>query len=156
MDDLKIRNRAASLLIADDRVLLHRLGKDEFWSLPGGKIEPGETATSGCVRELKEELGWTPPLPPVFIGLIENRFWLHERDHHEMGFYFLVAAQTLWQHQGMPEIGIEFPGAEAWITFCWFDRGKLSALDIRPHLVTAWLVTPPPSFRHHSIGFDQS
>jgi len=31
--------------------------------MPGGFIDPGEGALEGLNRELKEELGWTPPLP---------------------------------------------------------------------------------------------
>jgi 8-oxo-dGTP pyrophosphatase MutT (NUDIX family) len=155
MAELKIRNRAAGLLMTPDKVLLHRLGKDDFWSLPGGGIEPGESAGAGMVRELKEELGWTPSQPPILIGLIENRFWLHERDHHEVGFYFLIDAEALWQHHGSPEVGVSFPGAESWITFAWFAREALAGMDIRPYLVKDWLIMPPQSLRHHVMGFSQ-
>ncbi|WP_085619826.1 NUDIX hydrolase [Thalassospira alkalitolerans] len=33
-------------------------GRDRFY-LPGGKIDPGETATQGLIREIHEELGVT-------------------------------------------------------------------------------------------------
>ena len=32
--------------------------------LPGGFVNPGEGALEGLLRELEEETGWTPPLPP--------------------------------------------------------------------------------------------
>ena len=51
----------AGCVIVDDydRVLLIHRGTDRFthWELPGGKIEPAETAEVAAVRELKEELG---------------------------------------------------------------------------------------------------
>ena len=66
-DGLRIREAARALLLdEDDRVLLVRF---EFptatvWALPGGGIEPGETALAALRRELREELG----LVDVHIG----------------------------------------------------------------------------------------
>jgi 8-oxo-dGTP diphosphatase len=34
-------------------------GEEPFWSVPGGRIEPGELATEGLVREVREETGLT-------------------------------------------------------------------------------------------------
>ena len=32
--------------------------------LPGGFVDPGEGALEGLHRELREEIGWSPPVPP--------------------------------------------------------------------------------------------
>jgi 8-oxo-dGTP diphosphatase len=50
---------AAGALFCDDagRVLLVKPTYKEGWDLPGGYVEPGETPTEACVREIKEELG---------------------------------------------------------------------------------------------------
>lgn len=51
----------AGCVILDDydRILLLHRNTDRFqhWELPGGKVEPGETAEAAAVRELHEELG---------------------------------------------------------------------------------------------------
>jgi 8-oxo-dGTP diphosphatase len=50
---------AAGALFCDDtgRVLLVKPTYKEGWDLPGGYVEPGETPSEGCEREIKEELG---------------------------------------------------------------------------------------------------
>ncbi|MCC5809765.1 MAG: NUDIX domain-containing protein [Ectothiorhodospiraceae bacterium] len=40
----------------DDHLLLVRVRENQHWYLPGGKIEPDETAEQALTRELQEEL----------------------------------------------------------------------------------------------------
>jgi ADP-ribose pyrophosphatase YjhB (NUDIX family) len=50
-----------------ERIVLLVRGKEPArgkFDLPGGFVDPGESAFEGLCRELREELGWTPPLPP--------------------------------------------------------------------------------------------
>ena len=45
---------------ADARVLLVRRGREPgrgLWTVPGGRIETGETAAAACAREVAEETG---------------------------------------------------------------------------------------------------
>ncbi len=49
------------------RALKHHGGQI---SLPGGRVEPGETVVSAALREFQEELGPNPPLELKFLGLL--------------------------------------------------------------------------------------
>ena len=63
---------AIALLIQDNQFLLQL--RDNIptiiypghWAFFGGHLEPGETAEAGVWRELKEEIGYTPPWLKLF------------------------------------------------------------------------------------------
>lgn len=62
-----------AIIVKDNRILATRRARgfhlEGFWEFPGGKIEPGETATSCIIREIREELNVVveiiKPLIPV-------------------------------------------------------------------------------------------
>jgi ADP-ribose pyrophosphatase YjhB (NUDIX family) len=49
--------RVQAVVVRDDRVLMvkHRHQGREYWCLPGGALEAGETPEQGALRELQEE-----------------------------------------------------------------------------------------------------
>ncbi len=58
----QVQNCVGIVCFKDDKVLLIKRGKPPRmgqWSIPGGRIEPGETEIQACLRELKEETGIT-------------------------------------------------------------------------------------------------
>ena len=74
-------NAASVALLHKTQVLLIQRAKapwDGAWSLPGGRLEPGETAEDCAARELHEELGLRVyalrPLAKLVLG--EGKFQL--------------------------------------------------------------------------------
>jgi 8-oxo-dGTP pyrophosphatase MutT (NUDIX family) len=55
----KIRTSSLVAIFDENRehILLTRRRDNERWCLPGGGIEPGESAAEGAVRETREEVG---------------------------------------------------------------------------------------------------
>lgn len=51
--------RLTGILIEGEKILLvkQKVSPERFWSLPGGRLEHGETLEEGIIREMHEETG---------------------------------------------------------------------------------------------------
>jgi 8-oxo-dGTP diphosphatase len=60
---------AAGALFTDDagRVLLVKPTYKDYWDIPGGYVEPGESPRAACIREVREELSIEPPLGSALV-----------------------------------------------------------------------------------------
>jgi 8-oxo-dGTP pyrophosphatase MutT (NUDIX family) len=82
---------ARGLLIQGGNIIIcHVKGKDWYF-LPGGHIENGESAKQALLRELKEEIGENDYNISSFIGVCENIFPLSENtSQQEVNILFQV------------------------------------------------------------------
>lgn len=147
--------RVAGVAIDDDRVLLHRSIHDDFWALPGGRLEVGETTSEALRREMSEEVGVDIEVGRL-LWVIENFFDHYPLDrppdvsevsaHHEIGFYCMM--QIPDQVTGSSTLsGSELVGTphEFALEFQWFDRGELAEVDVRPAVLADLLARPLPA-----------
>jgi 8-oxo-dGTP pyrophosphatase MutT (NUDIX family) len=60
---------AAGALFLDGvgRVMLVKPTYKDFWDIPGGYVEPGESPVEGCAREVGEELGIRPAIGRLLV-----------------------------------------------------------------------------------------
>lgn len=57
IDDCLYRVAIRVLILQDDKVLLVKESDDDWWALPGGGVDHGETIETSLLREIEEELG---------------------------------------------------------------------------------------------------
>jgi 8-oxo-dGTP diphosphatase len=89
---------AGVVCLRGDSVLLILRGKPPRqgqWSIPGGRIEPGETAAYAALRELREETGVAAEL----LGLVEVVDYIAPERH-----YVLIDYAARWV-SGAPVAG---------------------------------------------------
>lgn len=136
----KISNRVAGVALYQGHVLLHRAESDDFWSLPGGQIEHGETAQAALIREMREEIA-TEVTAGRLLYVVENFFTYREIRFHEIGLYFEMHFAP-----GSPLLNLAqiTHGTEAfWILepnaiklyFEWTPLDGLGGKIVKPHIL---------------------
>jgi 8-oxo-dGTP pyrophosphatase MutT (NUDIX family) len=73
--------------------------------LPGGFVDPDEGALEGLYREIREELGWSPPVPGAprapltevftFFASFSNRYPYKNIIYNTCDMYFFLSAPDL-------------------------------------------------------------
>lgn len=77
------------VVIVDGRVALIRRGNEPRkgeWSIPGGKLELGETLVEGVRREVREETG----LDVEVVGLIEALERIYRDEQGRIRFHYVI------------------------------------------------------------------
>lgn len=120
--------RTVAVCMRHDALLIHQAVGDTMWSLPGGRVEMGETSETALVREMDEELQ-TRVLNPVLRGVIEVIDGAaHGRVFHEIGFYYAVdLCDVPWQPQVFRGPEVSNP-----VDFWWCPRAQLDAVVLLP------------------------
>jgi 8-oxo-dGTP pyrophosphatase MutT (NUDIX family) len=82
--------RVAGIALREQQVLLNRFEDQNYWFLPGGRVELGENSQDGLRREMREELQ-----EKVHVGrllwIVESFFnGVGDMNYHELGLYYLM------------------------------------------------------------------
>lgn len=120
---------ARAVLIKEDHILLCKTQDLEcnFFFLPGGHVEHGESAENGVLRELKEEGGIEGTIKR-FIGCFEYSFEPGQNSkchNHEYNLYFEVDVESL-------PFQAEIPQMEKHVKLMWLPLSRLTEIDFRP------------------------
>ena len=113
---------ASACVWKDGKVLLIQRAKPPLglWSLPGGRVEFGETAVAAAERELLEESGVTADLI-AYIGLYEVIL-------DKPAFHYAIAC-----YGGMWRSGEAHAASDA-LEARWLAPAELDSLDFAPNI----------------------
>ena len=112
-----------------DEVLLIRRGRpprQNEWSLPGGRIEPGERAVDAALRELREETG----IEAEIVGLVD----VVDGVFPEAGWHYVLIDYAARWLSGEPVAGDDAaearfaPLAEAEVLVEWAETRRIIRL----------------------------
>lgn len=98
------RAAASTAVIRDGHVLLVERGKGPrqgIWSLPGGHIEPGETAREAALRELMEETAVTAEIS----GLVDVHDVIYRDDAGALSVHYVLTVYWGQWTGGEPRAG---------------------------------------------------
>jgi 8-oxo-dGTP pyrophosphatase MutT (NUDIX family) len=152
MTETKLNLRVAAIFQQRARVLLHRSVLDDFWSLPGGRIQLMEDSQTAILREMKEELGIEVKVERL-MWVVENFFVYDDTPFHEIAFYYLLhfpAESVYLQQESFPGVERDFnqAGVDLQLEFRWFHLNELSDLELYPSFLRTDLTALPDRPTH--------
>ena len=134
---------ARGLLIWGDRVLVCRNLKGGYCYLPGGHVDPGESAADACAREFLEETGLRVR-PGRCLLVCEARFTQNTKRRHEVSIVFHVEHPAEWGAHG-GDVPPAVVSLEPKISFEWIARECMPQADLRPSATREWLLGRGPN-----------
>jgi ADP-ribose pyrophosphatase YjhB (NUDIX family) len=138
--------RVAAVVVHEGHVLLHRQPRDDYWVLPGGRVEAGEMATSTLVREMLEETGEAVECGEL-LYVVENFFVYAGKPQHEVGLYFRAHVDPSSRLLDKSRVHAGTEGALR-LEFRWFAVASLGEVDVRPSFLRESLSRPVLAFQH--------
>lgn len=144
-NNIRFIYRIAGITIHNNRVLLQRMIKDDFWALPGGRCELLENSRNALVREYKEEINIDVVIGnPLFF--VENFFNFNNEQYHEISLILKVLFPQYSEYLKINEFKGDEEGLE--LIFKWFDLKKLDRIELYPTFLRKELISLPNELKH--------
>jgi len=147
VEDALFNFRVAGVAVHNGKLLLHRTPTDNFWSLPGGRVDMFEFSKETLLREMLEEIG-----KKVIVGkllwVVENFFEYNKTRHHEIGFYYQMEVPDL---QEQLDFVVQEDDTE--LLFHWENVENIDSGSIYPEFITTDLLLNTSSIRHITLDF---
>mgnify|MGYP001240365228 CR=1 FL=1 len=145
--DFIFNYRVAAVCRRAGRVLMVQQEGTDFWFLPGGRCEAGESSRDALRRELREELAVDVRIEGL-LWVVENFFELGGRSFHELSLYYECLLPESFHRV---DLDTSYPWAEVNGTafvLRWFPISGLSEIKLLPEFLQQGLQHPPEHVQH--------
>lgn len=143
--NLRFVYRVAGIAMDNDRILLQKVEGNDFWFLPGGRVELLELASETLKREMQEELSNEIQVIRL-VWIIESFFHLNSKSYHELGLYFLMELPDKSRLRELTEFFGEDDGLT--LTNKWYRLDELRTITLHPSFLKTALKQIPDTTEH--------
>jgi ADP-ribose pyrophosphatase YjhB (NUDIX family) len=149
-DNAVFNLRVVAVFVDGDYVLVHRAEPDDFWTLPGGRAEFGESTCEAAAREMREELKAEVEVGKllwVVEYFFDTPFDTRGRTYQEVAFYYRM---HLPPDANITPATPNFPGDDMGMPlfFRWVRRDELQGLRLYPTFLKTALLELPETTQH--------
>ncbi|MCF0058835.1 NUDIX hydrolase [Dyadobacter sp. CY356] len=139
--------RVAGVAVQNGKLLLHKTPTDNFWSLPGGRVDMFEFSRETLLREMMEEIGKSVRVGNL-LWVVENFFEYNSIKHHEIGFYYQMEIPGLESQDDF--VVIE---EKTELLFHWEEVETINPGSIYPEFITKDVLRNNSSIQHITLNF---
>jgi ADP-ribose pyrophosphatase YjhB (NUDIX family) len=147
VEGTRFNYRVAGIALRDNQVLLNRIEGQDYWILPGGRVELGESSVDGLRREMQEELQEEVHVGPL-LWIVESLLSsVDEKARHELGLYYrmdFASESPITQAKGP----LSTLDGQTLMTFQWFSLAKLDEITLYPPFLAQGLQSVPEQTTH--------
>jgi ADP-ribose pyrophosphatase YjhB (NUDIX family) len=146
-----------AIVVADGALIVNKTCNaktgEEYYALPGGHVEAGESCITALEREWREELNVSlEVLDLCFVAeSVYGGRTAHETQRHELGLYFHANLATPLQHNGK-----EISSPEALKNFQWLRLDELKNVNLLPLAVKEFLLAILADAEHAHYAFSDT
>lgn len=139
--------RVSALIKKDNQILVHHGIEKDHYTLPGGRVQAGESSIDALRREIKEEMGFeTEYMRPV--SLIENFFEMNNKNYHELLITHELKLKDIELYKQNKYDAIE-EIKKGKLEFLWMDIEKLNEKTLLPKGLNTIITENKNEFVHY-------
>lgn len=132
-ENCKFNFRVACIFTFENKILIQKAEKDDYYSLIGGRVKFLETSKEALIREIKEELNFDVTDKNLVLARICENFFAHnETNFHELLYIYLISLDKNDEIVKKEKFACS---DKEQVEMLWIDQQQIKDIDLRPKLV---------------------